>query len=195
AWLAARGVRPNPVSLASVFFASAAGVCLALSGRGDGSGAGFLLLAAAILIPLRGLCNMLDGLIAIEEGLGSAVGAISNDLPDRIADSFILVGAGLATRMFSGGVTLGWVAALLAVLTAYVRVLGGSLGLPQSFAGPMAKTHRMAVVTLGCIASAVESFLGNPPRLLFAALAVIAVGCLVTIVRRVRAIALQLKAR
>ena len=44
---------------------------------------------------------------------------------------------------------LGWAAAVLAVLTAYVRVLGGSLGLTQHFIGPMAKQHRMFTLTLG----------------------------------------------
>ena len=41
------------------------------------------------------------------------------------------------------GSTLGWAAAVLALLTAYIRALSGSLGLPQRFLGPMAKQHRM----------------------------------------------------
>src|SRR5262249_32031086 len=151
AWLAARGVRPNTVSIASVVFAAGAGFSLAFSTREAAASSAPLLLAAAALVQLRLLCNMLDRLLAIEGGLGSAVGEIYNDLPDRIADSFILVGAGLAVRTFPWGGTLGWLAALLAILTAYVRLLGGSLGLPQSFSGPMAKQHRMFAMTLGCL--------------------------------------------
>jgi len=38
-------------------------------------------------------------------------------------------------------------AAALAILTAYVRVLGVSVGTPQYYLGPMAKQHRMAALT------------------------------------------------
>ena len=60
--------------------------------------------------------------------------------------------------------TLGWCAAVLAVLTAYVRVLGGSLGVTQHFIGPMAKQHRMFTLTIATLLSAVETLLGMPPR-------------------------------
>jgi hypothetical protein len=46
---------------------------------------------------------------------------------------------------------LGWLTALLAVLTAYIRVFGGALGFAQDFRGPMAKQQRMAVFTAGCL--------------------------------------------
>ena len=195
AWLAARGVSPNAVSLASVVVAAGAGACLTLSVERSGETCGPLLVAAAALIQLRLLCNLLDGLIAVEGGKASPVGEIYNDLPDRIADSLILIGAGLAVRELRYGITLGWIAALLAMLTAYVRVLGGALGLPQSFAGPMAKQHRMFVLTIGCLASAGEAAVGFPPHSLYAALVVISVGSAATAARRAVKIARQLRAR
>jgi phosphatidylglycerophosphate synthase len=193
--LAAAGVRPNAVSAASVVFAAAAGALLAFSLERGASVRALLYLAAAACVQLRLLCNLLDGLLAVEGGLGSPSGDVWNDLPDRIADPLILVGAGLAVRGLPGGLVLGWVAALLALLTAYVRVLGGSVGLPQSFAGPMAKQHRMLAITVGCVASAVESVLGRPPRILFLALVVIVVGSAATVVRRTTQIVRQLESR
>lgn len=106
AWLAVRGVRPNAVSLASVAFAAAAGLCLALSLEETGRACWPLLLTAGACIQLRLLCNMVDGLIAVEGGLAGPLGEIYNDLPDRIADAFILVGAGLAVRSMRWGLTL-----------------------------------------------------------------------------------------
>jgi phosphatidylglycerophosphate synthase len=138
---------------------------------------------------------MLDGLLAVEGHLGSPAGEIWNDLPDRIADPLILVGAGLAVRSLPGGLTLGWLAAPLALLTAYVRVLGGSVGLPQSFAGPMAKPHRMFAITVGCVGSAVESALERPPRILYLALALVVAGSAATAVRRTVRIVRQLASR
>jgi len=193
--LAAWGVRPNAVSIASVGFAVFAGACLWTSLGDDGRTSAILLLAAAAGIQIRLLCNLLDGLIAVEGGLGSPVGEIYNDLPDRFADVAILVGAGLALGALPYGVTLGWVAAIAALITAYVRVLGGAVGLPQDFSGPMAKQHRMALLTLGCLAGAVEAFLQRPPRLLYAALALVLFGSAVTIVRRTWRIAAGLRGR
>jgi phosphatidylglycerophosphate synthase len=193
--LAAAGIRPNQVSAASVVFAAAAGAFLAFTVESTGDTCGPFFLAAAICVQLRLLCNLVDGLLAIEGGLGSPAGEIWNDLPDRIADPLILVGAGLAVRGLPGGLTLGWVAALLALLTAYVRVLGGSVGLPQSFSGLMAKPHRMFAVTVGCVGSAVESALGRPPWILYLALVVVVIGSAATAVRRTVKIVRQLPSR
>jgi phosphatidylglycerophosphate synthase len=195
AWLAGRGVRPNAVSLASVAFAALAAVSLWQSLRPHGETDGILLVAAAAAIQLRLLCNLLDGLIAVEGGLGSPQGEIYNDLPDRFADAMIFAGAGLALRALPYGMTLGWVAALASVVTAYVRVLGGAVGLPQDFRGPMAKQHRMAATTAGCLAGAVEAWFHRPPRLLFLAVAIVVLGCAVTIARRTAGIAAGLGGR
>ena len=111
-----------------------------------------MLLVAAVCVQLRLLCNLLDGMVAIEGGKQSAVGALYNEFPDRIADSLLLVALGYA----AGVPWLGWLAALLAALTAYVRATGGALGFAQDFRGPMAKPQRMAVLTIACVVGAAE---------------------------------------
>jgi phosphatidylglycerophosphate synthase len=105
-------------------------------------------------------------------------------LPDRISDVVVLVSVGYSLREVPWAVDLGWCAALLAVLTAYIRVLGGSLGMPQDFSGPMAKPHRMAVLTVACVFSIVEALLHHRGNVLAAALVIVAAGSLVTFVRR-----------
>jgi len=91
--------------------------------------------------------------------------------------------------------TLGWFGALAAAVTAYIRVLGGSLGLPQSFRGPMAKPHRMAVLTGACLVGAAEWVLNGTQWALIAAAWIIAVGSVITCGTRSVAIARQLEAR
>jgi hypothetical protein len=88
---------------------------------------------------------------------------------------------------------VGWLGALAAALTAYVRVFGGSLGLTQDFRGPMAKQHRMAVMTVACILGAIEQALAGTAYALIAASYVIALGSMVTCVTRTRAIANQMR--
>ncbi len=179
------GISPNVISLASVGFAAAAALALLAT---SGAGAALqpaLWLVAATGIQLRLLCNLLDGMVAVEGGRGSKSGEVFNDAPDRLADIVILVAAGYALPWPAWGSALGWVAATLAVLTAYVRLLGRALGRPHDFCGPMAKQHRMAVLTIACVASIAEGLLfGNRGWALGAGLAVITVGSALTVGRR-----------
>ncbi|MBX3726257.1 MAG: CDP-alcohol phosphatidyltransferase family protein [Xanthomonadales bacterium] len=182
--LARSPVTPDQISAASVLFA-AAGAALLLCWP---TPAGLVLVA--VCVQLRLLCNLLDGMVAVEGGKGSATGALWNELPDRAADSLFLVPLGYA----AGLPWLGWLAALLAMATAYVRVTGGALGLAQDFRGPQAKPHRMAVMTLGCLAAAAELALAGSHHALLAALAIIAAGSALTCLARTAAIARQLRA-
>jgi phosphatidylglycerophosphate synthase len=142
------------------------------------------LFAAAAAIQLRLLCNLLDGMLAIEHDLRTKSGEIFNEMPDRIADVLILVSAGYGVRTLPIGATLGWAAAILALFTAYVRVLAGSLGLSQHFIGPMAKQHRMFTLTLATLVSAIEALVHRSPFGIYVGLGVIVAGSLPTAVRR-----------
>jgi phosphatidylglycerophosphate synthase len=186
--LATSGVRPNAVSVTGAGFALASSAAFYCSSGFAHGGRGALLMAAAAGIQLRLLCNLLDGMLAVEAGLKSRTGEIFNELPDRLADVLILVGAGYAVRELTVGATLGWAAALAAVFTAYVRVFGGSLGVTQHFVGPMAKQHRMFVLTLATLLAALEAMLDMPSRAIPAGLAIIVVGSVATAIRRTRRI-------
>jgi phosphatidylglycerophosphate synthase len=195
--LAGAGVSPNQVSVASVFFAALAAFALARAGGGlrMADSASFWLVVAAAGIQLRLLCNLLDGLLAIEGGLKTPTGELYNEMPDRIGDILILLGAGFAVGRYEWGEWLGVVATLLALLTAYVRLLGGSLGFTQDFSGPMAKQHRMFTLTVGALAGAIEHAVIRSVWSLYVALAIIVIGTLVTLALRTRRIARALRAR
>lgn len=189
------GISPNVISVASLVFATAAGLCLGWTGRADGIARQALFLATAACIQLRLLCNMLDGMVAVEGGRRTPYGEIFNDMPDRFADVAILVGAGYAIAAFNWGRELGWLAAVLAVITAYIRLLGGSMGVPQYFLGPMAKPHRMALLTGACVVAVFEDHLGLHGQVIAVALAIMVAGMLVTCGRRTARIASDLKKR
>lgn len=189
------GVRPNTISLFSVLFAALAGKALWSVPDASTRAAIWLYAAGAAGIQLRLLANLLDGMVAIEGGMKSKTGEIWNDLPDRLADAFILLGAGYSLRGFWWGPTLGWLATALAIFTAYVRLLGGAAGVTQHFCGPMAKPHRMAALTLACLLAGLELYAGWPPRALPLGLALVIVGSAVTAIRRTLRIARQLEAK
>jgi phosphatidylglycerophosphate synthase len=189
-WLARAGVRPNVISVAGTVFAATAGVCLWFAGETARDWRWSALLVLAICgMQLRLLCNLFDGLVAIEGGFKTKAGEIFNELPDRFSDAFIFIGAAYSVPDCSCTRELGWTAAVLAMITAYVRALGASMGAGQHFIGPMAKQQRMAVMTAACLIGALAPVWAQLQYILPAALALVVVGCLATIFRRCRRIA------
>jgi len=186
--VAAVGIRPNQISLASLVFAAGAGACLVTGSEATGWREPALLLLAALGIQLRLLCNLLDGMVAVEGGQGSRSGEVFNDLPDRLADCFILVSLGYALPSYPHAVEFGWLAGLLAVFTAYVRMLGGACGAGQFFVGPMAKQHRMALITGALVLAAATSTWGGREPVLYGAMVLVCMGSAITSLRRIRLI-------
>lgn len=201
--LAAAKLTPNQISVGSVLFAAVGAAALIWSAHTDHEVTRSVLLAAAALcIPLRLLLNMLDGMLAVEKGMSSPVGDIYNELPDRISDVLLLGAAGVATAglvsvgQVDFGLILGFVAALLAVLTAYIRSLGAALGTGNFFDGPLAKPHRMWLLMIGTLAAIAEPWLPwTPGWVLFVTLGVVALGSLLTCMRRLRRISAVLRTR
>ncbi|MBK1725215.1 CDP-alcohol phosphatidyltransferase family protein [Thiocystis violacea] len=193
--LSALGVSPNAISVASLGFALAGAASMMSAAQASTPGTlATLLIVAAACIQLRLLCNMLDGMVAVEGGLATSSGAVFNELPDRLADPLLIVPTGYLTG-YAWGPEIAWAAALLALLTANVRTLGGSLGLKEDFRGPMAKPHRMAAMTLGLLLAALGAPSGLAGLVLLLTLAVVLLGTALTVARRTRAILLALEAR
>jgi phosphatidylglycerophosphate synthase len=162
-----------------------AGVVFALTERV--AAPGLLWVAGALLVQARLAANLLDGMVAIESGRASRVGELFNEVPDRVSDAATLIGLGHA----AGGIPwLGDLAAVLALFVAYVRSVARNAGAPQDYSGPMAKQHRMFLVTVTALVAAMVPH--GPPAVLSernvgwpaVALCLIVVGSFVTAVRR-----------
>jgi phosphatidylglycerophosphate synthase len=192
--LAKARVTPDLISAASITFAVLGGSLFLAAGVSGGGMRAALLIGAGGCIQLRLLCNLLDGMVAVEHGRGSAIGPIWNELPDRFADALFLVGAGYCAfgSHLPVGAALGWLAAWLAALTAYIRELGRGLDFPADFSGPMAKPHRMAALTVTCVVAACEPLWGWKGEAVLIGLAVIVLGEIITVVRRIRTLARRL---
>ena len=178
--LAASRVTPNQISMAGMGFAGLAGLAFWGAGQAEGALRVLLLVAAALGCQARLICNLMDGLVAVEGGKRTADGAFWNEFPDRVSDTLILIGVGYGC----GLPVLGWAAAAIAVLTAYVRELGRANGLSADFCGPMAKPQRMAVLTGAAVLAVAEPLWGGQGGLLRAALWLVCLGSLATALRR-----------
>lgn len=167
-------ITPNQISLLSILFSILGAISLIYFPYYLG------FIFCAVFIQLRLLCNLLDGMVAIEGGKKSSSGVIFNEFPDRVADSFLLIALGFA----SSHPNLGWLAALLAMGTAYIRVFAGSVNIQQPFIGPMAKQHRMALMTFACLLGQFELWLFNTTAIISLSLYIIIIGCIITCYRR-----------
>lgn len=191
--LCAAGLTPNQISIASVIFALLASMCILNFSKGENASAWLVPIIAALFIQCRLLCNLFDGMVAVEGGKGTKSGELFNDIPDRIADAVLLISVGYATAPLFWAEILGWSCALLAIMTAYIRTLATSIGAPTRFIGPMAKQHRMALLTAALILTAFESMYTTAFYTLYIALIIIMIGCCATVWRRARAAYLYLE--
>ncbi|WP_127716911.1 CDP-alcohol phosphatidyltransferase family protein [Halobacteriovorax sp. HLS] len=188
--LAGLGITPNQISLLSVFFAALAAISFYYSKDSNSIVALFL---AALFIQLRLICNLMDGMVAVEHNKKTVLGDIFNDVPDRFADFFIIVGAGYAVSDHFLALPLAYTGGAVAILTAYIRVLGASLKSPNYFSGIMAKPQRMAILTVSALVNIVLVKFDITFNLLYISLWIIVVGGLVTCFTRLAKIVKDLK--
>ncbi len=97
---------------------------------------------------------------------------------------------------------LGLLATIVAFLVAYVRAIGAKLGVGDLFHGPQAKPHRMFIVTVAALFSAIApagwQIIWRPEDhtaygAMALALAVVIVGGLITAVRRLGVLGARLR--
>lgn len=185
--LARAGVTPNTISFCSLVFGVLAGIAFAVTpcSHGDWSLRAHFVLGA-VFIQLRLICNLIDGMVAVEHQRRSPVGDLWNEVPDRFSDVATIVGAGYAV---GGNPLLGFVGAILALLTAYVRALGASVGAGQVFAGIGGKPQRMFLLTVTALAAAL--FL--QPATMTIGLAAVGLAAATTVVQRLMIIGNHLR--
>ena len=177
------GISPDVISYLSIVAALGAAICFWRSMQDP-----WLLIVAPLLCYLRLWFNMLDGMVALAAGKASARGEIINDLPDRISDVIIFAGVAHSGWMYPA---IGYWAAILALITAYVGLFGQAIGAGRQFGGIMSKPWRMVVLGIGAwITFAMQSSVHSMQHFTIFDWSgfVIIAGCVQTIVARLRQI-------
>ena len=192
-------VAPNLISMTSIAFSLCGlGFMLAADMVDSSLQTRLFWLGAALCVQLRLLANLFDGMVALESGKASATGELFNELPDRVSDSALFIGLGFVA---GSSPHLGYLAAILAMASAYLRAVGANVGAGQVFKGIMAKPQRMFVITVLFLflALAPQSWSGfwdgatlGPPGM---SLVVICLGCFLTVITRLQAILRKLEAQ
>lgn len=185
-WLANMKISPNTISVLSIVFSLFTLISFYLDR------VTYLNHLAAMVLAVFGIqgrliMNLLDGMVAIEYNKKSLVGGLYNEVPDRISDTLILFGSGLLVAKYKFGMDLAYLAIILSAFTAYIRTLGASMNCPHFFIGPMAKQHRMALITICCLIA-----IWYLP-IFYIGLIVMNFGLLITCIRRLYKISEYLK--
>ncbi len=174
--LARAGVTANQVTVAAALLSAAAGGLIAWHPAARWP----LLLLPAVLLARMAL-NALDGMLAREHGMKTALGGILNELGDVVSDALLYLPLGLLAGVEP------WLAVavvVLAALTEMTGVVAVQIGASRRYDGPMGKSDRAFV--LGAAGLALG--LGAPAgRFMNVLLALIAVLLVATVVRRARA--------
>jgi CDP-diacylglycerol--glycerol-3-phosphate 3-phosphatidyltransferase len=173
--LARAGVTANQVTVAAAVGSIALGACLAWRPEARWT----LLLLPAWLFARMAL-NAIDGMLAREHDMRSALGGVLNELGDVVSDVALYLPLALVP-----GVPAAWMVAVvvLGILTEMAGVVAVQVGASRRYDGPFGKSDRafafgLLALLLGC---------GVPAgRWLAAALAVAAALSAWTVVNRAR---------
>jgi len=137
--LARAGVTANQVTVAALLLSLATGGAIAWA-RG-----GRTLLLLPLVLFLRMALNAIDGMLAREHNMKSALGAILNELGDVIADAGLYLPLAVVPE-FNAWMMVGIV--LLATLSEMTGIVGVQIGASRRYDGPMGKSDRAFVIGL-----------------------------------------------
>jgi len=137
--LARAGVSANQVTVAALLLSLATGGAIGWT-RGGRS-----LLLLPLVLFLRMALNAIDGMLAREHNMKSALGAVLNELGDVIADAGMYLPLALVPE-FSAWMMVGIV--LLATLSEMTGVVGVQIGASRRYEGPMGKSDRAFLIGL-----------------------------------------------
>lgn len=132
--LARAGVTANQVTVAAVLLSIATGAAV-VAGNADRR----VLLLVPVALMIRMALNAIDGMLAREHGMQSALGGLLNELGDAISDIALYLPFSLIA-----GVSPVLVVAtvLLAVLSEMTGVVAVQIGANRRYDGPMGKSDR-----------------------------------------------------
>jgi CDP-diacylglycerol--glycerol-3-phosphate 3-phosphatidyltransferase len=181
--LARLGVTANQVTVAAMLLSLAAGGFVAARPGAHGP----LLLIPAVLF-IRMALNAIDGMLAREHGMKSALGGLLNELGDVISDAALYLPLARVPGIAPWAIVL---AVLLATLTEMTGVVAVQIGASRRYDGPMGKSDRAFVFGVLCLALGVGTRPGYWSDFLLGA---ILAALLLTVVNRARKALREVKA-
>lgn len=158
---------PNALTMAGVVGAGASGIAFAVHAPR----------LAGLLLIFAGIFDLIDGVVARNQGRSSAFGAFFDSTMDRVSELLVFAGIGfaMASRGDSSGILLLFWAVLGSFMTSYTRARAEK-DLASLSAGLMERAERCVVLIVGALSGFLQ-----------VALLIIALGSTLTAIQRIRA--------
>ena len=141
--LAASGVSANAITIAAVALSFLIGGLIALYPQARWP---LLIMPAGLF--LRMALNAIDGMLAREHGMKSALGAILNEIGDVLSDTALYLPMAMVQEMNAAWVV---VVVLLAIVSEMTGVVALQIGAQRRYDGPMGKSDRAFVFGVVCL--------------------------------------------
>lgn len=136
-WMAGRGITANQVTVSAIVLSAFGGGALSLWPE-----VGWPFLLLPVILFLRMALNAIDGMLAREHDMRSALGAVLNELGDVVSDLCLYLPFALLAGA-SPALVIG--ICLLAVIGEMTGVIGVQIGASRRYDGPMGKSDRAVV--------------------------------------------------
>jgi len=140
------GVTPNQVTIAALFLSAGGGAAIALWPESRWP----LVLLPGVLL-LRMALNAIDGIMAREHGMASALGAVLNEAGDVVSDALLYLPLARVPAFRP------WPVVLIVVLAAVGELVGvtaATAGASRRYEGPMGKSDRALWLSMLALALA-----------------------------------------
>jgi len=173
--LAAGGVTANQVTVAAAILSIAVGALIACYPHARWP---LLLMPAALFI--RMALNAVDGMLAREHRMKSALGAFLNELGDVLSDSALYLPLAAIPGVNAAGIVVVVILALVSEMTGVIAV---QIGASRRYDGPMGKSDRAFVFGPACLLLGIGL---DANRWFDAVMLVTTLLLIVTVVNRVR---------
>lgn len=138
--LARMGATPNQVTISAIILSFITGVLITLFSSNI-----YILLLVPVVMFVRMALNAIDGMLAKEHDMKTALGNLLNELGDVTSDAFLFLPFAFVPG-FSAPFIIGIV--ILSIISEMTGVLGSVIGASRRYDGPMGKSDRAFVFGL-----------------------------------------------
>lgn len=134
------GITANHVTISALVLSALAGLAIALFPNEK-----WPLLCIPVVLFVRMALNAIDGMLAREHNMKSALGAILNELGDVISDTLIYLPFAFLPSVSTLLIVIN---VILAIISEMTGVIGIQIGASRRYDGPMGKSDRAFVFGL-----------------------------------------------
>lgn len=172
------GVTPNQVTVAALVLSALGGAAIGMWPESR-----WPLVALPVVLLLRMALNAIDGMMAREHGMTSALGAVLNEAGDVVSDALLYLPLALVPAFRP------WLVVAVVVLAAVGELVGvtaATVGASRRYDGPMGKSDRALWFSILALGAAWRPA-GGPGPWMDVALGLVAALSVATVVNRARA--------